>query len=72
MGLFKKCERCNGTGELPVGDQFRKLRKKHGMTLQQVADKMGVTIVYVSDFERGQRSMTRARGEEFLAALHQD
>jgi transcriptional regulator with XRE-family HTH domain len=43
-----------------VGDRFRKLarqrRLEQGMTIQSVANALGLTAVYVSDIERGNRN----------------
>jgi len=37
------------------GDLLRKLRRKAGKTLGDVARELGISIVYVSDVERGNR-----------------
>jgi transcriptional regulator with XRE-family HTH domain len=41
------------------GQTFRRLRHEAGMTLAQVASAMGWSIVYVSDLERGRRSIPK-------------
>lgn len=39
----------------PFGKLIRELRTEAGITLSQVADALDVSIVYVSDVERGKR-----------------
>lgn len=37
------------------GNRIREIRKQHGMTLTDLAGKIGVSIPYLSDIERGNR-----------------
>lgn len=37
------------------GNRIREIRKKHGMTLMDLAGRVGVSIPYLSDIERGNR-----------------
>lgn len=69
MNGFKTCDGCNGSGRVLTGRQARKLRTKAAMTLKQVALKMGVSIVYVSDLERGQRNFRGTTTLGFLKAV---
>lgn len=39
----------------PFGDALRRLRREAGRTLSDLASLLGVSIVYVSDVERGNR-----------------
>ncbi|MGO8993895.1 MAG: helix-turn-helix domain-containing protein [Polyangiaceae bacterium] len=41
------------------GERLRELRKKAEMTLGDVAENLGVSVVYVSDVERGNRPPLR-------------
>lgn len=41
------------------GERLRELRKRAGKTLGDVADVLGVSVVYVSDVERGNRAPLR-------------
>ena len=36
-------------------NKIREIRKRHGMTLQELATKVGVSVPYLSDIERGNR-----------------
>lgn len=60
------CSHCNGTGEGPEtinGIAFREWRLEHGYTLREVSKKLGISAPYLSDIERGQRSVShRIRG----------
>lgn len=38
------------------GEVFRETRKKAGLTMQDIASHLGVTVPYVSDVENGNRS----------------
>ncbi|MBR7117530.1 MAG: helix-turn-helix transcriptional regulator [Clostridia bacterium] len=39
--------------KLTMGDRIREIRKKRGMTQEQLAEKIDVTLEYVSQIERG-------------------
>lgn len=43
---------------LGFGKSIREARKKKGLTLQEVADRMGLTKVYLSDVELCRRTIT--------------
>ncbi len=64
-----KCPRCDGTGLLPDAKAMRALRKKAGMTLGQVSSRMGISIPFLSDLERGNRRWTRDLGQRCLKAI---
>ena len=53
------CPRCGGTGEMPDGADFRKLRKDAGLRLWQVSAESGLSVMYVSELERGRKPMSR-------------
>ncbi len=36
-----------------IGSSIRKIRKKQGLTIKQLADDVGVNAVYITRFERG-------------------
>jgi transcriptional regulator with XRE-family HTH domain len=44
------------SGEVRFGAELRRVRREKGKTLEDLAAIMGVSIPYVSDIERGQRS----------------
>lgn len=56
------------------GRLLRKARQRAGKTLQQVARAVGVTVAYVSDVERGTRSVSaqRLRAIAKACAMTQD
>jgi transcriptional regulator with XRE-family HTH domain len=41
-----------------AGDRLRELRKLGGDNLRQLAEKVGVTLQYISQLERGDRTRT--------------
>lgn len=55
-----KCRACNGTGTHVVADpeSLKQARVKAGISLRQLADKLGFTAPYLSDIERGRRACT--------------
>lgn len=55
-----------------LGAALRIARKKKGMTQEQVADKLGVTKMAVSHWERGDRSMSAEDLVRFLEAVDCD
>lgn len=66
---MKLCRCCGGTGHVLDGEHARKLRKKAGLTLREVSEQMGVSIVYVSDLERGSRAFNGDTTGSFLKAV---
>lgn len=54
------------------GIYFNALRKDEGLTLQQLADRLGVTPQYLSKIQRGEFRPSEARLRELAAALHAD
>lgn len=54
----------NGTPDLVVhvskrfGEKLRRLRKERGLTQEQMADAFGIDRSFISDVERGARSMS--------------
>jgi transcriptional regulator with XRE-family HTH domain len=57
--------------------QFRKTyirqwREYRGLTLEQLADRVGMTASYLSMFERGQRGYTQNTMEDLAHALQTD
>jgi transcriptional regulator with XRE-family HTH domain len=51
------------------GERLRELRKKANLTLGDVADNLGVSVVYVSDVERGNRPPLRPDLIDKIAAV---
>lgn len=52
-----------------TGNRARQLRQEKAKTLQDVADKMGISIQFLSDLERGRNNWTPERFEQFKKAL---
>lgn len=56
------CPRCNGKGRIPdprvFGMAARVLRKSAGLSLREVARRMGFSAPYVCDLEYGRRQWT--------------
>lgn len=54
-----KCPRCGGSGEVEdegvLGMKMRVLRKDAGVTLREMARRIGVSASYLSDLELGRR-----------------
>lgn len=57
---------------LKLGAALRAARKKRGMTQEQVANKLGVTKMAVSHWERGERSMYADDLIKFCEAVDYD
>jgi predicted transcriptional regulator len=55
----KVCPRCNGTGRLTddkvTGARMRAMREGKGLTLREVARRMGFSAAYLCDLELGRR-----------------
>lgn len=66
------CQWCNGTGKsydhAYVGAEMRKFRKSRGVVLRVVADKLGYSIPYLSDLEKGYRNWRTDLIEKFKKA----
>lgn len=56
----KACHCCDGSGKelnhVVIGAEMRALRHKVGLSLQEMANRMGFTKPYLSDLERGKRN----------------
>ena len=52
-----------------IGAVMRDKRSSKGMSLRDVADKVGVSAQFVGDLEKGHRNWSRLRAEAFLEAL---
>ena len=59
-----KCDKCNGTGRVVpdrlVGSMMRKYRKRNGISLRELAYRMGISHPYLSQLESGKRHWTTA------------
>lgn len=49
--------------------RMRELRKERGWTLQQLADRTGLSIPHLSDLERGKKQITTGSLERIAQAL---
>lgn len=67
------CPRCGGIGRILVdveqGRLCRQKREQAGLTGREVAKRMGISAVYLSDLERGNRGWSWRRLQQFEAAL---
>lgn len=67
------CKRCSGSGFEPdpktIGESMRKAREDAGLSLRQVATRMGYSAAYVSDLERGQRLFGHVQKRKFTEAI---
>jgi transcriptional regulator with XRE-family HTH domain len=52
-----------------VGDNCARIRKREGLTQEQLAEKSGLTQQYLSDLERGKRNPTIVTIYEIAMAL---
>ncbi len=52
-----------------VGQNFSRLRKRQGLTQEQVAERSGFSQQYLSDLERGKRNPTIVSLYELAQAL---
>jgi len=52
-----------------MGDRIRQARRAAGLTLQKIADELGVTISAVSQWEQGRTSLDLARAMKLAALL---
>jgi len=57
-----------------LGDRIRKLRKKHGWTQVEFAERVGLDRSFLADVERGKRNISafeRGRGLKWTTAVAQ-
>lgn len=66
------CRRCAGTGYEPdhsqVGREYRTKRERMGLSLREVSRRVGVSVAYLSDLERGHRAWNTPITERVNAA----
>jgi predicted transcriptional regulator len=71
--MLKPCKTCSGTGKMvddaQVGTHLRGIRTKAGISLRDMAKRLGCTPPYVSDLENGRRAWNQKRIDEFLQAV---
>lgn len=56
---------------MSLGKHMRHLRENHGVTLETVANRAGVSISYLSDIERGRRSCPVRTADKLARAMHE-
>lgn len=65
----KPCRHCNGSGEevdqAAIGAQMRARRKAAGISLREIARRLGITASYLADMEKGARNWTAERMEAY-------
>lgn len=57
---------------MELGKKIREIRKSKGMTLRELAEKLGVSFVYVGQIERGERTLSSYKLKEWGEALGVD
>lgn len=57
---------------MKIGDRIREARKSKNMTLRDLAEKVGVSFVYVSQIERGERTLSTNKLREWGEVLEVD
>lgn len=57
---------------MTIGEKIREIRKSKNMTLRDLAEKLGVSFVYVGQIERGERTLTTPKLREWGEALGVD
>ena len=68
MAYCEHCDHCNE--EILDGPNLRVRRQKVGITLREMADKVGVSQVYLSDIERNLRRVKmKGTGRRILDEL---
>lgn len=55
-----------------IGQRIQRLRRQRGMTQEQLAEKLGVTVGYISQLERGVTKISLDTLGRICAALHGD
>jgi transcriptional regulator with XRE-family HTH domain len=63
------CEKCGGSGRMPIPSSLRKDRIKSGKSLRHVADLMGISAAYLSDLELGRRGWSSGILKDFREAI---
>ncbi len=70
---MKFCSKCGGTGfeidHAEIGRQMRELRTAARLSLAIVASRLDVSVVYLSDLERGNRNWSSERIDWFKKGL---
>lgn len=59
----------NLDGASQFGEAVRKFRKLRGLTQQELADKAGCSIMYLSNLERGKETAELGKALDVLEAL---
>lgn len=67
-----QCPKCKGSGVVPdpkaKGAELMRARKAAGVTLQEIASILELSIGYISDLEHGRKRWTHRRINFYLAA----
>jgi transcriptional regulator with XRE-family HTH domain len=64
------CPRCGGTGVLlRYGDELRAARQRAGLSLREVARRLGFTASYLCDLELDRRNCSFVLRGRYLKAL---
>lgn len=69
----RPCPRCNGTGTIPddraMGAAMRQRREAAGLSLYDLAKKLGLSASYLCDLELGRRQWSGTNIERYEEAL---
>lgn len=63
------CDCCNGSGQIydhaAIGKHMQKVRTDAGLSLREVARRLGLSAPYVGDLERGYRYWSKTRIKDY-------
>lgn len=66
-----RCGTCGGTGKVDCipGDQMRSMREDAGISIREMARRIGISPMYLSDLELGRRRFSDQLAEEFVKEI---
>lgn len=63
------CDHCEGVGQVPTPATIRARRKEAGLTLAAVAEKVGISLSYLHNFETNSRHLSWTMEARILNAI---
>lgn len=63
------CPHCGGTGQKIDHQKLARLRHQSRCTLKEIASKMGISLQYLSDMERGRRNWSPNLYKKFMEVV---
>lgn len=68
----RRCRHCAGTGKEVnhsiLGKRLKKIRSKSGLSLREIAERLGFSHVYVYELELGRRNWSKNLISDYLKA----